>query len=99
LGREELDLDRLRNTIVCRCRDVTLADVERVIREGCTDIECIRKVLGIGMGPCQGRTCIPLLMRYLARRLGKRIDELRIPTSRPPVVPIEARYFLSGGDD
>jgi len=96
LGGEEVE--RLRNTIVCRCRDVTLEDVEKAIRDGCTDIECLRKILGIGMGPCQGRTCIPLLLRYLARRLGKRVEELRIPTTRPPVIPIEARYFLAGED-
>ncbi len=82
--------------IVCRCEDVTLEDIEKVIEEGFTDLESIKRKLRIGMGPCQGRTCIPLLVRILARRLGKKPEELLIPPTRPPIVPLPVKLFLGG---
>lgn len=85
-------------TIICRCNDVTIEDVERAINEGYTDLESLRKRLRIGMGPCQGRTCIPLLIRLLARKLGKKPTEITLPVTRPPVVPIPLELFLKSKD-
>ena len=85
--------------IICRCNDVTLDDIERAISEGCKDLECLRKKLRIGMGPCQGRICIPLLLRILSKRLGKKINELSYPTIRPPIVPVPAKLFIKHGDE
>ncbi|RLG83357.1 MAG: (2Fe-2S)-binding protein [Thermoprotei archaeon] len=85
--------------IICRCENVTLDDVERAIDEGYTDLESLKRKLRIGMGPCQGRTCLPLVIRILARKLRKSPDELLIPTSRPPINPIPMKLFIHGGDD
>mgnify|MGYP000716381684 CR=1 FL=1 len=85
-------------TLICRCNDVTIEDVEKAIEEGYTDIESLRKRLRIGMGPCQGRTCIPLLIRVLARKLGKKPAELLLPTVRPPIVPVPLELFLKSKD-
>ncbi|NPA97071.1 MAG: (2Fe-2S)-binding protein [Crenarchaeota archaeon] len=84
--------------IVCRCNDVTVEDVERAIEEGCRDIECLRKVLRVGMGPCQGRTCIPILARILARKLGKKVSEIEIPVVRAPIIPLPAHLALKSID-
>ena len=86
-------------TIICRCEDVTIEDIEKAIKEGCTDIESIKRLLRIGMGPCQGRTCIPLLIRVLSRKLGKKTDELKIPTIRPPIIPLKAELFTGGENE
>ncbi len=91
MGREVKDRHP---AIVCRCNDVTVEDVERAIEAGCRDLECLRKVLRIGMGPCQGRTCIPILIRILARKLGKKPSELGIPTVRAPIIPVPINLFL-----
>ncbi len=84
--------------IICRCRDVTLDDVLKAIDEGCEDLECVKRRLGLGMGPCQGRTCIPLVIGIMARRLGKKPDELLIPKPRAPVTPIPVSLFLKSVD-
>jgi len=86
-------------TIICRCEDVTIEDIEKAIKEGYTDIESIKRLLRIGMGPCQGRTCIPLLIRILSRKLGKKPDELKIPTIRPPIIPLKAELFTGGENE
>ena len=81
--------------IICRCEDVSLEDVEKLIEKGVTDLETIKRLLRIGMGPCQGRTCIPLLIRILSRKLRKRPEELLIPQVRPPIVPLPLGLFLT----
>ncbi len=84
--------------IVCRCRDVTLEDVEKAIEEGITDLETLKRRLNIGMGPCQGRTCIPLVASILARKLGKPVDELLIPKIRAPIIPVPINFLLKSVD-
>ncbi len=84
--------------IVCRCRDVTVDDVLKAIEEGCEDLECLKRKLGIGMGPCQGRTCIPIALGILARKLGKRPEELALPTFRAPIIPIPVSLLLKSID-
>ncbi|RLG74687.1 MAG: (2Fe-2S)-binding protein, partial [Thermoprotei archaeon] len=79
--------DWRREVIVCRCNDVTLKDIEDLIDEGITDIEEIKRLTSIGMGPCQGRTCIPIVIALLARKTGKTPDEVGYPSVRPPIRP------------
>ncbi len=84
---------------VCRCENVTLEDIEKAIEEGYTDLESLKRKLRIGMGPCQGRTCLPIVIRILARKLKKRPEELLIPPSRPPITPIPIEVFLASGGE
>lgn len=84
--------------IICRCKDVTLEDVEKAIEEGITDLETLKRRLGLGMGPCQGRTCIPLIIGILARKLGKPPDKLMIPRVRAPIIPVPVNLLLKSID-
>lgn len=77
-----------KKTIVCRCEDLTEEEVIEAIDKGYTDLEELRKHLRIGMGPCQGRVCIQLVARILARKTGKKIGDILLPTSRPPIIPV-----------
>lgn len=81
--------------IVCRCEDVTLQEVREWISRGYTSLEDLRRILRLGMGPCQGRTCIPIVQRELARMTGKSIDEIGSPTGRPPAIGVELGAFTS----
>jgi sarcosine oxidase subunit beta len=47
-----------RKLILCRCEDVTLADVERAIAAGYSDLEEVKRHTGFGTGPCQGKECL-----------------------------------------
>ncbi len=75
-----------KRTIVCRCEDLTEEDVIKAIDEGYADIEELRKRLRIGMGPCQGRVCIQLVVKLLEKKTGKKVKML--PTARPPTIPV-----------
>jgi bacterioferritin-associated ferredoxin len=83
-------------TIVCRCEDLTLEDIRRLIRQGYTSLDEIRRVSRCGMGPCQGKTCRELVLGELARYLGKDISDLRMPTFRPPTKPVKLALIARG---
>ncbi|MCS6915241.1 MAG: (2Fe-2S)-binding protein [Myxococcales bacterium] len=85
--------------IVCRCEDVTLADVEDALRRGYLDIEELKRYTGLGTGPCQGREClVPACHLLRAARQADPGRALRQPeaprhdhpfTVRPPIHPLE----------
>jgi len=74
--------------LVCLCTDVTEEDIEAAIDAGFKDIESLKRYTGIGTGVCQGKTCIPHVVRILSRKTGKSTEEVGIPTPRPPAVPV-----------
>lgn len=86
---EEKNWLEQQNVIVCRCEDVTLDEVRRAIAQGATTLDELKRLLRVGMGPCQGRTCRELLARELAEHLGKPVGEIMPPTFRPPAKPVK----------
>lgn len=76
------------DTIVCRCEEVTRAEVQTAIAAGGTEFRTLKVMTRVGMGPCQGLMCGPALCRYLAHRSGKPIEEVGPPSVRPPITPV-----------
>ena len=85
--------------IVCRCQDITLAEIEEAIDQGMTHPEEIKRFLHVGMGPCQGRTCGRLIARLIARKTGKPIHELRQTKPRAPLVSVPIKSILQEKDE
>ncbi len=85
--------------IICRCNDVTQKEIEDLIDQGITDIEMIKRITRIGMGPCQGRTCIPLVAGIIARKTGKKVEEINIPATRIPVRPVPMGVLVGDDDE
>lgn len=72
-------------TLVCRCEDVTLDEVEHAVAEGFDDIESLKRYTGFGTGWCQGRQCVTLCAKILAARTG--VAPALPITPRPPTHP------------
>ena len=71
-------------TLVCRCEDVTLHELEHAIERGHTDIESLKRYTGFGTGWCQGKSCVALCARLLTEKGGT----AKLPfTPRPPFHP------------
>lgn len=74
--------------LICRCEDITREKLMEVIAEGYETIDEIKRVTRAGMGPCQGRTCRQLIAQELSKIYGVPMEEVLMPTFRPPVKPI-----------
>jgi len=51
------------------------------------------------MGPCQGRTCRQLIARELAIALGVPVEQVEMPTFRPPSRPVLLSTIARGEAD
>ena len=82
-----------RKVILCRCEDVTLADVQHAVALGYADVEEVKRYTGFGTGPCQGKECLAVVACALARLTG--VDPATIApfTARPPLAPTPLRFF------
>jgi NAD(P)H-nitrite reductase large subunit len=86
-------------TIICRCSDITLEEVRRLISQGYRTIDEIKRICRLGMGPCGGKTCIPLIMGELARANNTSIGEVMMPTYRPPAKNVSMSIYAKAGED
>ncbi len=72
-------------TLVCRCEDVTLHELEVEMERGHTDLESAKRYTGFATGWCQGKQCLALCARLIRERGGT--AELPI-TPRPTYHPV-----------
>lgn len=73
------------NTIICRCEDISRAELHKWIDQGLTSVDELKRLTRATMGPCQGRTCRQLILQEIASRTGVPISEAKIPTYRQPL--------------
>jgi NADPH-dependent 2,4-dienoyl-CoA reductase/sulfur reductase-like enzyme len=74
--------------IVCRCEEVSVAQIRRAARLGATGPNQLKAFTRCGMGPCQGRVCGPLVAAIVADVHGKPIAEIGTYRPRAPFKPI-----------
>ena len=75
-------------SFVCRCEDVTLAELDHTLARGLTTVEEIKRYTGLGTGPCQGKECVGLLCKLLIDRGALKPADAQPFTARPPVEPV-----------
>jgi bacterioferritin-associated ferredoxin len=82
-------------TLVCRCEDVTLRDLDDAIARGHDDLESLKRYTGLGTGWCQGKWCVALCARLLVVRGGWAAVPI---TPRPPLHPVPLRALADLAD-
>ena len=87
-----------RKIVLCRCEDVTLADLEHCVSRGYADIEEVKRYTGFGTGPCQGKECLGPMATQLARLTQVAPDKIRPFTSRPPLAPTPIKILARAPD-
>ena len=55
--------------LVCRCEQVSEAEIRDAIRRGATTIDGVKQMTRAGMGRCQGGFCSPLVLKLLSEEL------------------------------
>lgn len=82
-------------TFLCLCHDVTTDDVEQAVRTGYDDAETLKRFTAAFMGPCQGKWCGNLIMREIARCTGGPVEEVAMPSTRPPAFGVRLGALAS----
>jgi NAD(P)H-nitrite reductase large subunit len=86
-------------TFICRCEDLTQEEIEQAIEEGFTTLDELKCKLRLGMGPCQGRSCLSLTKQVICKKTGKNHSEIKMPASRPPLTPLYLGTLASENDE
>lgn len=76
------------DAVVCRCEDVTRADIEQACLAGARDVNQLKAWTRCGMGPCQGRTCGDIAAELLANKLSVARESVGIFSPRTPLRPL-----------
>jgi len=76
------------DTVVCRCEEVTVADIRAAVATGALGPNQAKAFTRCGMGPCQGRLCGPTVTALIAQARGVSPAEVGYYRLRPPVKPI-----------
>ena len=85
--------------IICRCEEVTKEEIVKAIRRGATTINSIKRWTRVGMGLCQGKSCLNWVARILSEETGKPLKDIKPHTSRPPIRPIKFSVRLTDEGD
>lgn len=88
-----------KDTIICRCEDITYGEVEAAVEMGMTSLNEIKRYLRAGMGPCQGRTCGRLIQQIITQKTGVEPKEVESMTHRPPLKTVPAKVLAGVPDD
>ena len=83
-------------TIICRCEDVTEHDIRAAVADGYADVESLKRYLGIGTGPCQGKNCLRELALRVSELAGTPPEKIRPIVARPPIAPVALKHFTAG---
>ncbi|HET7097850.1 MAG TPA: 2Fe-2S iron-sulfur cluster-binding protein [Casimicrobiaceae bacterium] len=82
------------DTIVCRCENVTYAEVEDAIGSSATTLGAIKRRTRAGMGRCQGRYCESIVASLLPQSAGAARDERFAFAPRAPIKPIRIKDLV-----
>ena len=83
------------DTLICRCEEVSFADVEAALGEGLEGLGAVKRRTRIGMGRCQGRYCAAILDALIAERTGRPRNEFSGMAPRPPAKPVRIGDLVS----
>jgi sarcosine oxidase subunit beta len=84
-----------RKAFVCLCEDVTVDELRSAVRRGYADIEEIKRITGIGTGPCQGKQCLDTFRQILGEETGVPKESIPLTTQRPSLVSIRFGQWSS----
>jgi len=94
------DNDAVDETIICRCEDLTLAEIKKAIDEhGLRSFDEVKRITRCGMGPCQGKSCRKMVERMLAKKTGKSVSALEHTTFRQPTKPVDIKVLAEAWED
>jgi NADPH-dependent 2,4-dienoyl-CoA reductase/sulfur reductase-like enzyme len=84
-----------RETIICRCEEITAATLDAAARRCDGDLGRIKTETRLSMGRCQGRNCLAPAAAIVASACGTGPESLPWPRARPPARPVPLDALLT----
>lgn len=86
-------------TLVCRCENVMLQQLDDVLAQGLLSLPEIKRQTRLGMGACQGRNCTATALSRLAGEIDLRPDEYTFFAPRAPLKPVSIGDLVGGPEE
>ncbi len=86
-----------KDIIICRCEDVDLQQIHDYMDQDFVTFEDLKRLLRVGMGPCQASTCAHLLQKEIANYLQIPISQVKTHKVRPLTIGVPIKAIA--GDD
>ncbi|KIQ57215.1 (2Fe-2S)-binding protein, partial [Pseudomonas fluorescens] len=74
--------------MICRCEEVSVGDVRRVVGEGHWEINRVKAHCRVGMGRCQGRMCGAAAAEIIACESGRPVSDIGRLRAQAPIKPV-----------
>ena len=84
--------------VICRCERVRKGEIRKLIRDGYRDIYELKAAVRVGMGPCAGKTCMPLIERMFGEE-GIPRTEVTTHVERPLTQEVQLKAYLGNGGE
>lgn len=89
-------MDNKKDIIICRCEDITLQKIDDALDQGFTTFEDLKRILRVGMGPCQANTCGHLIQTHISKRLGIPMEDVKVHKARPMLLGVKLKEIVEG---
>lgn len=77
-----------KSTIVCRCEEITVEEIENAVLLGAETFDDVKRLTRSGMGICQAKTCQTVICQLIADVKRKPMTESPVPHLRMPLRPL-----------
>ncbi|MBT2339129.1 MULTISPECIES: FAD/NAD(P)-dependent oxidoreductase [Pseudomonas] len=74
--------------MICRCEEVRVGDIRRVVGEGHWEINRVKAHCRVGMGRCQGRMCGAAAAEIIACTSGRPVSGIGRLRAQAPIKPV-----------
>lgn len=88
------DLPADPETVICRCENITLAQIQTGMADA-AHIGTMKRATRAGMGRCQGRYCSPVAVRLMAQATGTVPDDNSFFAPRVPIKPVSIGAIMA----
>jgi len=96
---DQFRLPRRDDAIVCRCEEISLADIRSAAEKGCMGPNQLKSFTRCGMGPCQGRQCGNTVSELMGQISGVGVESAGYYRLRAPVKPLNMSELASLADE
>ena len=87
-----------KNIIICRCSDVTLAELIELFEQGYKTFEELKRIKRVGMGPCQANTCGKMVQWEISKYFNLPLEDVEFHNMRPLTLGVKLKHIKEAKD-